>query len=65
MIDDPAVLAMLAGVAGLAGMVDAVAGGGGLLTVPALLMAGLPPHVALATNKGQSVWGSTAALIRF
>ena len=59
------VLLALTGVAGLAGFLDAIAGGGGLLTVPALLMAGLPPHLALGTNKGQSVWGSGAALVRF
>ena len=62
---EPTVLAMLAGAAGLAGVVDAIAGGGGLLTMPALLMAGLPPHEALATNKGQSVWGAASALLRF
>jgi hypothetical protein len=33
--------------------------------VPALLAAGLPPHIALGTNKGQSVFGSAAALLRF
>jgi len=48
-----------------AGVVDAIAGGGGLLTIPALLAVGLPPHLALGTNKGQSVFGSTAALVRF
>ena len=48
-----------------AGTVDAIAGGGGLITVPALFAAGLPPHVALATNKGQSVWGSGAAMLTF
>lgn len=49
----------------LAGTVDAIAGGGGLITLPALLTAGLPPHLALGTNKGQSVWGSGAALVAF
>src|SRR5689334_16396880 len=49
----------------LAGSIDAIAGGGGLLTLPALLYAGLPPHVALGTNKGQSVFGSGAASLRF
>lgn len=49
----------------LAGIVDAIAGGGGLITLPALLTVGLPPHVALGTNKGQSVFGSFAALVRF
>jgi hypothetical protein len=48
-----------------AGFIDAIAGGGGLITVPALLAAGLPPHLALGTNKGQSVFGSGAALVRF
>jgi uncharacterized membrane protein YfcA len=58
-------LALLVGVALVAGTVDAIAGGGGLLTVPAFLAVGLPPHLALGTNKGQSVFGSFAALVRF
>jgi uncharacterized membrane protein YfcA len=62
---DPLVIAMLAITAFVAGAVDAIAGGGGLITLPALLTAGLPPHLALGTNKGQSVWGSAAALITF
>ncbi|HEU4614626.1 MAG TPA: TSUP family transporter [Kofleriaceae bacterium] len=48
-----------------AGTVDAIAGGGGLITVPALLAAGLPPHQALGTNKGQSVWGAGMSLATF
>jgi uncharacterized protein len=48
-----------------AGTVDAIAGGGGLITLPALLAVGLPPHQALGTNKGQSVWGSSSALVAF
>lgn len=55
----------LALVAFAAGFVDAIGGGGGLLTVPALLTAGLPPHVVFGTNKGQSVFGSFSALVRF
>ena len=47
------------------GVVDAIAGGGGLITVPALMAAGLPTHLALGTNKGQSMWGSGAAMITF
>jgi hypothetical protein len=58
-------LCALVGVAFVAGGVDAVGGGGGLLTVPALLLAGLPPHATLGTNKGQSVFGAGAALLRF
>lgn len=49
----------------VAGTVDAIAGGGGLVTLPALLAAGLPPALALGTNKGQSVFGAGAALLRF
>jgi len=48
-----------------AGLIDAIAGGGGIITLPALLAAGLPPHLALATNKGQSVFGSGAAVVQF
>jgi uncharacterized membrane protein YfcA len=59
------VIALLVVVAFFAGLVDAIAGGGGLLTVPALLSAGLPPHLALGTNKGQSVFGSASAVVAF
>jgi uncharacterized membrane protein YfcA len=45
-----------------AGFIDAIAGGGGLLTLPSLLAVGLPPDLALGTNKGQSVFGSGGAL---
>ena len=48
-------------VGAVAGFVDAIAGGGGLLTVPALLAAGLPPQVALGTNKFQSSSGPPSA----
>jgi uncharacterized membrane protein YfcA len=66
MIDaGPLEIALLTLVALVAGAVDAIAGGGGLLTVPAILWTGLPPHLALGTNKGQSVFGSFAALARF
>jgi uncharacterized membrane protein YfcA len=56
---------LLCGVAAVAGLVDAVAGGGGLLSVPALLIAGMPPHLALGTNKAQAVVGTGTALWRF
>lgn len=51
----------------LGGLVDAMAGGGGIITLPAYLMAGLPAHLALATNKLSSTVGtcvSTARLAR-
>lgn len=50
-----------------AGFLDALAGGGGLITLPALLAAGLPPVNALATNKLQAVFGvatSSATVVR-
>ncbi len=58
-------IGLLCGAAFLGGTVDAIAGGGGLVTVPALLAAGLSPHQALGTNKGQSTFGSFAAWMRF
>lgn len=61
---DPTLLALFL-VAALAAGVDAIAGGGGLLTLPALLLAGLDPVTALATNKVQSSAGSTSATIVF
>ena len=55
------ILVLLAAVAVLAGFIDAVAGGGGLLTIPALLVAGVPPVQAVATNKLQACFGSFTA----
>ncbi|MBK8085793.1 MAG: TSUP family transporter [Devosia sp.] len=49
----------------LAGFVDAIAGGGGLIAVPALLSAGLPPVVAFGTNKVQSVIGTAMAAFTY
>ena len=54
-------LLILGGVALLAGFIDTLAGGGGLLTLPALLLAGLNPVNALATNKLQGTFGSGMA----
>lgn len=47
------------------GLVDAVAGGGGLITLPAYLVAGLPPHLASATSKCSSVFGTAISTLRF
>ena len=44
----------------IAGLVDAIAGGGGLITVPALLWVGLGPLETLATNKAQGVFGTAS-----
>lgn len=56
---------ILCGVAFLAGFIDAIAGGGGLLTVPALLTAGLPPHLVLGTNKLAATFGSLTASLTY
>lgn len=49
----------------LAGLMDAVVGGGGLISLPAYLAAGLPPHMATATNKCSSVFGAVVSAVRF
>jgi len=49
----------------LAGLFDAVAGGGGIISVPAYLAAGLPPHFAVATNKFSATLGTFSATARF
>ena len=52
-------------IAALAGFIDAIAGGGGLLVLPALLWFGLTPEQALATNKLQNVHQSALLLLRY
>lgn len=49
----------------VAGFVDAIAGGGGLITVPALLLAGVPPVGAIATNKLQGTFGVASSTLSF
>ncbi|GAP00372.1 sulfite exporter TauE/SafE family protein [Fructobacillus ficulneus] len=49
----------------LAGFVDAIAGGGGLISLPAYLLSGLPTHYAVATNKLSSSLGTTVAATGF
>lgn len=64
---DPITLLIVCPLVFLGGFVDAIAGGGGIITLPAYLMAGVPAHVALATNKLSSAVGtcvSTARLAR-
>lgn len=58
-------IALLMAAAFVAGLIDAVAGGGGLITIPALLAAGVPPVAALATNKLQSTFGTGGAVLAF
>ena len=49
----------------LAGFVDAIAGGGGLISLPAYMLAGLPVHNAIGTNKLSSAMGATLTTVRF
>lgn len=58
-------LVLLCGVAFAAGVIDAIAGGGGLLTVPSLLLVTGTPRLALGTNKGQSVFGALTSLVSY
>ena len=57
--------AFLLGIAFFAGLVDSIAGGGGLLTIPSFLLVGIPPHLAIGTNKLQSSFGSLTAAINY
>ena len=59
------VLLLLFVVALIAGWVDAVAGGGGLITVPVMLLIGVPPAAAIATNKLQGSVGTFSAALYF
>jgi uncharacterized protein len=61
----PETYALLTIVAFIAGFIDAIAGGGGLLTVPAMLSAGVPPIATLATNKLQSSFSSATSTFSF
>lgn len=49
----------------LGGLVDAVAGGGGLISLPAYLISGLPVHFAIGTNKLSSAMGTTLTTVRY
>lgn len=62
---DITLVAGLFAVAVAAGCVDAIAGGGGLITVPALLLSGLDPVAAIATNKLQGSAGAISSTIAF
>lgn len=59
------IIALLFTVAVFAGLIDTIAGGGGLLTIPVLLSTGMSPMSALATNKFQSVFGTFSASVHF
>lgn len=61
----PAAFAVLGACVFLAGVVDALAGGGGLITLPAYLAAGLSPALVLGTNKLASSLGTVVATVRY
>jgi uncharacterized membrane protein YfcA len=48
-----------------AGTVDAIAGGGGLISLPVLLSMGVPPHIAFGTNKLQGMVGTLVATLKY
>jgi len=58
-------LPLLFGTGLVAGFVDAIAGGGGLITLPVLLNLGMDPKLALGTNKLQATFGSGSATVHF
>jgi len=62
---DPWLYPALTAVAVLTGFIDSIAGGGGLIMMPALLFAGIPPINALATNKLQSMFGTATACFNY
>lgn len=49
----------------IGGVIDAIGGGGGLITLPAYMIAGLPVHFAIGTNKVSSAMGTSVALTKF
>ena len=61
----PWMMAFLILMTGFAGFVDSAAGGGGLISLPAYLFAGLPPHYTYATNKFSAACGTTFATASF
>ncbi|MGE4324389.1 MAG: TSUP family transporter [Sphingobium sp.] len=61
----PDILLFLMGAGLIAGCIDAMAGGGGLISLPALMAVGVPPVPALATNKLQSSFGTLGACIAY
>ena len=63
-VSAPLLIAQIAA-AFAAGLVDAIGGGGGLISLPALLAAGLPAPIAIATNKGQAIFGATSSFVAF
>ncbi|SQD10557.1 Sulfite exporter TauE/SafE [Fusobacterium necrophorum subsp. necrophorum] len=49
----------------LAAFIDSIAGGGGMISLPAFMAVGLPPHIALGTNKVSAAIGTLASSLNF
>lgn len=64
-LSDPSNWILLVAVGLAAGFIDAIVGGGGMLTIPTLLSIGLPPHLTLGTNKLAGSFGSGMAAYTF
>lgn len=62
---DLVTIIILASISFIAGFIDSIAGGGGLLMIPSYLLAGLPPHIALGTNKFVATIGTGSAVFNF
>lgn len=62
---DFATVLLLGTAALLAGFIDAIAGGGGMLVMPALLSTGMPPHLVIGTNKLVGTFGTFSASLTF
>jgi uncharacterized protein len=56
------IILLLSAVSFVAGFIDSIAGGGGLLTLPSLMLAGVPPQIALGTNKFTATLGTGVAV---
>ena len=63
--DSYVILSLLIIMSFIAGFIDSIAGGGGFILVPSLMLAGLPPQMAIATNKLPAVFGTAAASYTF
>lgn len=59
------IIIILTSVSFIAGFIDSIAGGGGLIVIPVALISGIPPQLALGTNKFQATLGTSIATINF
>ena len=48
-----------------AAFIDAIAGGGGMISLPAFMGVGIPPHIALGTNKMAASFGAFSSFLKF